>query len=177
MQSCDCTVAQKFSEIAQDFGFWTKKCTIYHWLTFFGSFFKLFCWFLANFVCTKLSNRNIGRAKKFAFRKSVAVLPTNNYLSDYLTISRKRVELKVTFKMHLLECSYWISSCLKMVLLTQRFKFGSLVGVFLKLLKILPAVKEVLFVALEAIHSNYLSTKPASKQNLSKFILYILFNI
>ena len=126
---------------------------------------------MANFVCTKLSNRNIGRAKKFAFRKSVAVLPTNNYLSDYLTISRKRVELKVTgvfiLNQYLVQ-NGTIDPTIQVWLFSRRV---------LKVTLNFTAVKEVLFVALEAIHSNYLSTKPASKQNLSKFILYILFNI
>ena len=70
MQPCDRTVAQKFSEIAQDLGFWTQKCTIYHCFSFFWSFFKKHFFFSAHFVCAKLSNRNIGRAKKIAFRKS-----------------------------------------------------------------------------------------------------------
>ena len=40
MRLCDLKVRLNFSEIEQDLGFWTQKCTIYHCFTFFGHFTK-----------------------------------------------------------------------------------------------------------------------------------------
>ena len=44
----------------------------------FKVIFRKICLFLAHFVCAKLSNRNIGRAKKIAFRKSQSIWPIKN---------------------------------------------------------------------------------------------------
>ena len=96
MRPCDRTVAQNFPEIAQDLVFWTQKCTIYHCLTFLGSYFKLFCWFLAHFVCAKLLNRNIVRAKKIAFRKSAYSL----YMEERLAGKKNSVKFSHIIPSH-----------------------------------------------------------------------------
>ena len=48
----------------------------------FGSLFETFWCFLALFVCAKLLNRNIGRAKQIVFRKSVAHLAAKHVDAD-----------------------------------------------------------------------------------------------
>ena len=66
---CNRTVAQKFSEIAQDLGFERKNARFTTVSPILGCF-QFFCWFLARFVCAKRLNSNIGRAKKNTFIKS-----------------------------------------------------------------------------------------------------------
>ena len=71
MQPCDRTVAQNCSKIAQDLGFERKNDQF----TTVLSFWVIFLFFIlafGPFCCAKHLNRNIGRAKKFAFRKSAS---------------------------------------------------------------------------------------------------------
>ena len=60
----------KFFRDRARFGFLNAKMHNLPLFYLFWVIFRKICLFLAHFVCAKLSNRNIGRAKKIAFRKS-----------------------------------------------------------------------------------------------------------
>ena len=60
----------KFFRDCARFGFLNEKMHNLPLFYLFGSLFKKICCFLALFVCAKLLNRNIGRAKQIVFRKS-----------------------------------------------------------------------------------------------------------
>ena len=62
----------KFFRDRARFGFLNSKMLNLPLFYLFWVIFLKICLFLAHFVCAKLSNRNIGRAKKIAFRKSEA---------------------------------------------------------------------------------------------------------
>ena len=64
----------KFFRDCARFGFLNKKMHNLPLFYLFGSLFKKICCFLALFVCAKLLNRNIGRAKQIVFRKSACGL-------------------------------------------------------------------------------------------------------
>ena len=71
--------AKVFRDCAR-FGFLNAKM---HNLPLFHLFwvsFQFLCWFLGHLVCAKLLNGNIGRAKKFAFRRSGVTLPKKRSL-------------------------------------------------------------------------------------------------
>ena len=65
VQPCNHTIAQKFSDIANDLGFGTQKCTSYHCFTFLVILCNFFWVFLPDFVCAKLFDTNFGRAKNW----------------------------------------------------------------------------------------------------------------
>ena len=60
----------KFVRDCAKFGFLNEKMHNLPLFYLFGTLFKKNCVFLSLFVCAKLLNRDIGRAKKIAFRKS-----------------------------------------------------------------------------------------------------------
>ena len=64
----------KFFRDRARFGFLNAKMHNLPLFYLFWVIFRKICLFLAHFVCAKLSNRNIGRAKKNAFRKSGSVM-------------------------------------------------------------------------------------------------------
>ena len=83
--------AKIFRDCAR-FGFFNKKMHNLPLFYLFGSLFKKICCFLALFVCAKLLNRNIGRAKQIVFRKSVhwvTATNKNNCLSHWVTATNK----------------------------------------------------------------------------------------
>ena len=60
--------AKVFRDCAR-FGFLNAKMNNLPLFHLFWVSFNFLCWFLCHLVCAKLLNGNIGRAKKFAFRK------------------------------------------------------------------------------------------------------------
>ena len=71
MRPCERTVAQKNFRDRARFLFLNAKMYNLPLFYLFWVIFRKICLFLAHFVCAKLSNWNIGRAKIIAFRKSV----------------------------------------------------------------------------------------------------------
>ena len=87
MQPCDRTVAQNFSEIAQDLGFWTQKCTIYHFFTFFWSFFEKIVCFRPILFAQNFQTEILVAQKNFAFRKSDTGNSVNNLTSSIVFVN------------------------------------------------------------------------------------------
>ena len=98
-------------------------------------------------------------------------------LNHYFELSRKNINLKVTFKKHIFEGLNWINRWYNRVL-TQWFNLGSSVWMVQKLLSNSYLVTKVLFVALKSKLSNYFCIKTGLNHFFFKFkfvhiVLYI----
>ena len=77
----------KFFRDCARFCFLNKKMHNLPLFYLFGSLFKKICCFLALFVCAKLLNRNIGRAKQIVFRKSASCTAFHMHCTALLLIT------------------------------------------------------------------------------------------
>ena len=79
----------KFVRDCARFGFLNEKMHNLPLFYIFGSLLKKCCCFLALFVCAKLLNQNIGRAKQIVFRKSAQRLTLSREKSAVIHVGPK----------------------------------------------------------------------------------------
>ena len=74
-KSCDHATAQSRKSFQRLRKIWVLNAKMHNLplVHLFWVSFQFLCWFLGYLICAKLWNGNIGRAKQFAFRRSVCL--------------------------------------------------------------------------------------------------------